>query len=111
MPTDFAGVFSSFFETYGSLLLFAAVIVGLILLTIIPQRKQQKKVDDMLSSLKPGDYVRTVGGFFGNIESIEGDVIILKAGPDKKRIAIARNAVSVTSENKDVENTLSDISK
>ena len=61
----------------------------------------------MLSSLKAGDYVRTVGGFFGTIDSIEGDVIILKAGPDKKRIAIVRNAVALV-EGSDVENTMSD---
>lgn len=107
MPSGIAEVISAFFSQYGSLLLLGALMIGLILLTVIPQRKQQKKVEAMLSSLKAGDYVRTVGGFFGTIDSIEGDVIILKAGPDKKRIAIVRNAVALV-EGSDVENTMSD---
>lgn len=107
MPSGIAEVISAFFSQYGSLLLLGALMIGLILLTVIPQRKQQKKVEAMLSSLKAGDYVRTVGGFFGTIDSIEGDVIILKAGPDKKRIAIVRNAVALV-EGGDVENTMSD---
>lgn len=107
MPSGIAEVISAFFSQYGSLLLLGALMIGLILLTVIPQRKQQKKVEAMLSSLKAGDYVRTVGGFFGTIDSIEGDVIILKAGPDKKRIAIVRNAVALV-EGSDVENTISD---
>ncbi len=107
MPSGIAEVISAFFAQYGSLLLLGALMIGLILLTVIPQRKQQKKVDAMLSSLKAGDYVRTVGGFFGTIDSIEGDVIILKAGPDKKRIAIVRNAVALV-EGCDAENTMSE---
>ena len=107
MPSGIAEVISAFFSQYGSLLLLGALMIGLILLTVIPQRKQQKKVEAMLSSLKAGDYVRTVGGFFGTIDSIEGDVIVLKAGPDKKRIAIVRNAVALV-EGSDVENTMSD---
>lgn len=107
MPSGIAEVISAFFAQYGSLLLLGALMIGLILLTVIPQRKQQKKVEAMLSSLKAGDYVRTVGGFFGTIDSIEGDVIILKAGPDKKRIAIVRNAVALV-EGCDVENTMSE---
>ena len=108
MPTEFANLITGFFDKLGSLLLLGAVMIGLILLTVIPQRKQQKKINDMLDSLKPGDYVRTVGGFFGTIDSVNGDVIILKAGPEKKRIAISRRAVSVVG-NSDVENTMSDM--
>lgn len=107
MPTYIADALSDFFGRFGSLLLLGAVMVGMVLLMVIPQRKQQKKIKEMLDSLKPGDYVRTVGGFFGTIVSIDGDVVILAAGPQKKKIAISRQAVS-SAGNSDVENTMSD---
>lgn len=107
MPTNIAEAVSVFFAQYGSLFLLAGLFLVMILMTVIPQKKQQKKINEMLNSMKAGDYVRTVGGFFGTIESIDGDVIILKAGPQKQRIAISKRAVSVVS-GSDVENTMSD---
>lgn len=110
MPTYIADAISNFFTEYGTLLLLGAMMVGLILLTVIPQRKQRKKVEQMLDAMKAGDHVRTVGGFYGVIESIDGDVAILKLNPTKKRIAISRQSISVVG-NSDVENTLSDTVK
>lgn len=110
MPTYIADAISQFFSLYGSLLLLAAILIGMVTFTIISQKKQQKKITDMLDSLKAGDRVRTVGGFFGTVESIEGDVVILKVNPHKKRIAISKRAVAVVGDS-DVENTIDDMSK
>lgn len=107
MPTYIADAITKFFSTYGTLLLLGGIMLLLILITVIPQRKQRKKVQEMLDGMKPGDQVRTIGGFFGYIESIDGDVVILKAGPQKKRIAISKRAISVVG-NSDVENTMED---
>ena len=108
MPKYIGDAISGFFGQYGSLLLLGAVMIGMILLMIIPQKKQQKKIKEMLDGLKRGDKIRTVGGFSGTIDSVEGDVVILKTNPTGKRIAIARQAVSVVGDNTDVENTMSD---
>ena len=59
------------------------MIVVLLVVMIIPQRRRDKKVKDMLSSLKQGDRVRTIGGIYGTISSIKDDVIVLSVGPDK----------------------------
>ena len=107
MPTYIGEAISGFFTRYGSLLLLAAVMIGMVLLMVIPQRKQRKKIQAMLDGMKSGDYVRTVGGFFGTVESVEGDVVILKAGPQRKRIAISKNSISTVGQS-DVENTLND---
>lgn len=108
MPTEIAEALQGFFNQYGSFLLLAAMMIGMVLLMVIPQRKQQKKIKDMLDGMKKGDHVRTVGGFFGTIDSIDGDVIILAAGPQKKRIAVSRQAIATVGNNNDVENTMTD---
>lgn len=49
-------------------------------LLIRPQKKQQKQISDMLSSLKVGDEIVTVGGIVGTIVRIKDDNIIVETG-------------------------------
>ncbi|MBS7306985.1 MAG: preprotein translocase subunit YajC [Eubacteriales bacterium] len=83
------------------------IIVAMLLLMIIPQRKREKKVKQMLESLKPGDRIRTIGGIYGTITSVRDDVITISVGPDKVRMVFARGAVA-TIEDSEVENTMDD---
>jgi preprotein translocase subunit YajC len=82
------------------LLLFVVIIVVM----IIPQRRREKKVKDMLSGMKAGDRVRTIGGLYGKIYSIKDDIILLTVGPDKVVLEFAKSAIA-TVERSDVENT------
>ncbi len=84
-----------------------AMIAILLVVMVIPQRRRDKKVKDMLSSLKQGDRVRTIGGIYGTISSIKDDVIILSVGPDKVKLVFARGAISQV-EDAGVENTMSE---
>ena len=90
-----------------TMLLPLAMVVVLLVVMIIPQRKRDKKVKDMLSSLKQGDRVRTIGGIYGTISSIKDDVIILSVGPDKVKLVFARGAISQV-EDAGVENTMTE---
>lgn len=60
---------------------------------ILPQRKQQKKRDAMLSALKKGDKVITIGGMHGEIIQIDDDEIRLRVA-DKVELRMLRSAVS-----------------
>jgi preprotein translocase subunit YajC len=60
---------------------------------ILPQRKQQKKRDEMLNALKKGDKVVTIGGIHGEITQINGDDILLRV-TDKVELKMLRSAVS-----------------
>jgi preprotein translocase subunit YajC len=82
------------------LLLFVVIIVVM----IIPQRRREKKVKDMLSGMKSGDRVRTIGGLYGKIYSIKDDIILLQVGPDSVVLEFAKSAIA-TVERSDVENT------
>ena len=48
-----------------------------------PQKKQQKQMDEMLRSLKPGDSVLTTSGFYGVVLDIMEDTVIVEFGNNK----------------------------
>lgn len=90
-----------------SLLPFILIMVALMAIMIIPQRKKDKKVKEMLASLKPGDKIRTIGGIYGTITKVTDDLIFLQVGPDKVRLVFARGAVAQVEE-QGVENEMAD---
>nr|ADM95052.1 preprotein translocase subunit YajC [uncultured Atribacterota bacterium] len=65
---------------------------------IRPQQQRQKKHKEMLDSLKVGDKVITIGGIFGIIREIKGDVFTLEISKDVK-INTTRNAIGSRREN------------
>ena len=62
-------------------------------LLIRPQRKKDKKVKDMLSALKVGDRISTIGGIYGTILAIKDDTIELNVGKDNVKLIMARWAI------------------
>ena len=72
-------------------------------LLIRPQRKKDKAVKNMLNSLKVGDRICTIGGFYGTIAAIKDDTITLTMGSLQNTVVIKRSAVG-TVENIAVEN-------
>ncbi len=95
---------ASFIQGPGLLIL---LMVAMFAIMIIPQRKRDKKVKNMLAALKPGDRVRTIGGIYGTIGSVKDDVITLIVGPDKVRLVFARGAIA-TVEDVAAENTMTE---
>ena len=68
-------------------------------LMIRPQQKRQKKWQEMLGSIKPGDKITTAGGVRGVILSIKDDAIIMRVPPDGIKMEVAKNAIaSVTTQ-------------
>ena len=62
-------------------------------LVILPQSRQRKKTQEMLSAIKNGDKVVTSSGIYGTINGMDGDTIILKIA-DNVKIRIARAAIA-----------------
>ncbi len=83
------------------------IMVVLLAIMIIPQRKREKKVKEMLASIRPGDRVRTIGGIYGTITSVKDDYVVIQVGPDKVHLVFARGAISQIEE-KGAENTMSE---
>jgi len=62
-------------------------------LLIRPQRKKDKKVKSMLSALKVGDRISTIGGIYGTITDIKDQTIELTVGKDNVKLMMARWAI------------------
>ena len=59
-----------------------------------PQKKEQKKMNAMLSSLEIGDSVLTNSGFYGVIIDITDDTVIVEFGNNKNcRIPMQKAAI------------------
>lgn len=104
MDQSFIESISSFFSNGGFLII---LLIAMFAIMIIPQRRRDKKVKQMLAALKPGDRVRTIGGIYGTIGSVKDDVVTLVVGPDKVRLVFARGAIS-TIEDAAVENNMTE---
>lgn len=60
-----------------------------------PQKKEQKKMNAMLSSLEIGDSVLTNSGFYGVIIDITDDTVIVEFGNNKNcRIPMQKSAIA-----------------
>jgi len=71
------------------------VFVLFYFLIIVPQRKRQRAVDEMLNNLKAGDKVVTSGGLYGQVVSVREDkrTVQLKVA-ENVRLEVARTAIS-----------------
>ena len=77
----------------GFLVLLVVMFGFLYFLLIRPQRAQQRKHADLLSSLKPGDEVVTAGGIYGEVVQLDAERVMLEIDEDV-RIAVARRAIA-----------------
>lgn len=69
------------------------IVVLFYFILIRPQRKKDKKVKEMLSALKVGDRVTTIGGIHGTIMGIKDETITLGVGAEKTKLVFARWAI------------------
>lgn len=70
-----------------------ALVVFYVIL-IRPQKNKDKKVKDMLSTLKRGDRVQTIGGILGTVvEARETDVLLKVDETSNTKIKFARSAI------------------
>jgi preprotein translocase subunit YajC len=76
-----------------SLIPFAAIIAIFYFLIIRPQNKKQKETQRMLSALKKGDRVVTIGGIHGVIQNVRESSVIVKVDENTK-LEFSRSAIS-----------------
>lgn len=72
-------------------------------IVILPTRRTQKKVQDMIDSLKVGDKVITTSGIYGTIAGLREDRIQIRIAENVK-VDMARNSVG-SFQNPDPEQT------
>jgi preprotein translocase subunit YajC len=69
------------------------IFVVMYLILILPQRKREKKTREMLSALKQGDDVTSIGGIKGKIINIKDDEVTIETSVEKTQIVFKKWAV------------------
>lgn len=77
----------------GALLPFVLMFAVFYFLLIRPQQKKQKTRNALLSSLKKGDKISTIGGMHGTIAELTDDTVVLRVN-DTTRITFERSAIN-----------------
>ena len=68
-----------------TILLMVALFAGMYFLMIRPQKKQQKKEQE----------ITTIGGIMGRVVTVKEDSLIIETGADRNKMKIARWAIQV----------------
>ena len=84
--------------SWTSLIFMGVLMVGLILIMIIPQKKREKQMKQMLDSIKLGQRIRTIGGIYGTVVSVKEDYVTIVSGPDDVRLTFVKGAVATIEE-------------
>lgn len=79
-----------------SLLPMVLIIVFMVLIIYIPQKRQDKKDAAMRNSIEIGDKVTTIGGIVGIVFAIsdKDDTLVVETGSDRTKIRFRRSAIS-----------------
>jgi len=72
---------------------FGLVFVIFYFLIIRPQNKKQKQAQQMISGVKKGDKVVTIGGIHGVVISVKDTTVVVKVD-DSTRIEFSKSALS-----------------
>ena len=73
------------------------VVIGLMMyfIAIKPQKKEQKRRQELMDSMEIGDYVLTTSGFYGVLIDISEDDVIVEFGNNKNcRISMQKKAIA-----------------
>lgn len=75
------------------LLMIGGIFIFMYFVMIRPQRQEEKRKKEMLSTLQKGDQVVTTSGIIGSIASVKEETIALNVG-DGARIEFLRSAIA-----------------
>ena len=83
--------------TGGSLVSLALTVVAMIAIfyffLIRPQKKQENETKKMLTALKKGDKIVTIGGIYGTVSSVKENSVVVKVD-DNAKIEFTKSAIS-----------------
>ncbi len=77
-----------------SMVLPMALIFGVMYFVMIrPQKKREKKVQEMRNQLEVGDEIVTIGGIIGIVVSVKDDTLVIETGSDRSKLRLNKWAV------------------
>jgi preprotein translocase subunit YajC len=107
----FLQVSSSQGSVFMPIITFCLVFVIFYFFIIRPQNKKQKDTEKMISALKKGDKVITIGGLHGEVSSTKEHTVIIRVD-DNCKLEFSRSAIaSVQGEEKTSKKAKADASE
>lgn len=71
-------------------------------LFIRPQKKKEKQLEELRSSLEVGQMVVTIGGMLATVAKVEDEFVVLEVGPNRTKMPFKKWAIaSVEEKNED----------
>ena len=70
-------------------------------LFIRPQRKKEKQLEELRSSLEVGQMVTTIGGMLATIAKVEEEHVVLEVGPNRTKMPFKKWAIASVEEKKE----------
>ena len=75
------------------LLMMGGLFAAMYFFTIRPQKKQQKREQELRESTQIGDEITTIGGICGKVVSVKDDTIVIETGSDRVKIKFKKYAI------------------
>ena len=76
----------------GGIMPFVLIFGVFYFLIIVPQRRRQKALQDMISTLKAGDKIITSGGILATVKQVKEKSLVIMS--DKSLLEISRSSVA-----------------
>lgn len=70
------------------IVVFGVLIVGMVLMMIIPQRKQKKAQEEMMSKLAVGSVITSIGGIVGTVVKMDDQYIWIETGVEESKMTM-----------------------
>ena len=80
-------------QEYSQIIFVVAIIAVFYFLIIRPQKKRQNDQAELMSNLRPGAEILTIGGLYGTIESIDDDRVRIVVA-DGSELVFAKSAIA-----------------
>ncbi len=71
------------------------MLVMMVVMSLFSGRKDKKRREQLISSLKKNDKVQTIGGLIGNVAEVRNDEVVLRVDENSNvRIRFAKSAIT-----------------
>ena len=80
---------------FGLVAVYAVFIIAMFWLMGRPQKKEQKRLQELMAALAVGDTIKTTSGFYGVVIDITDDMVIVEFG-NNKNCRIPMNKAAIT---------------
>lgn len=87
-----------------TVVMFGAVFAIFYFMIIRPQNKKQKAMQQMISGVKKGDKVITIGGIHGTVASVKDKTVVVKV-EDSVKIEFTKSAIATVEARGEESNT------